>query len=378
MRIDGSGNVGIGTTAPSSLLHLAANAPYITFEDKDNNQDWQLQATAWFALRDQTNNAERLRIDSSGNLQVSTGQFTVGTTATTGLQFINDGTFGTIHSANLVFRTVSTERMRIDNSGRLLINNTTSNQDHPLQVTASANSAHAIAINARASDDIGELTFFSNNRITRQGEIQYRNDQVNIRHRSGSIRFATGGTTERMRIDSSGRVLIGTTTYNNTIQGVQFNESGQAFLVATNNPPLQVNRLGGDGTVISIRNDSSQVGTISVSGSTTAYNESSDYRLKENVVDIIDGITRVKQLQPRRFNFIVNPDTTVDGFLAHEAQTVVPEAVTGTHNEVDDDGDPVMQGIDKSKLVPLLTAALKEAIAKIETLEAKVAALEAG
>ena len=104
---------------------------------------------------------------------------------------------------------------------------------------------------------------------------------------------------------------------------------------------------------------------------------SSDYRLKENVVDIADGITRVKQLQPKRFNFIIDADTTVDGFLAHEAQTVVPEAVTGTHNEVDDDNNPVYQGIDQSKLVPLLTAALQEAIAKIETLETKVAALEA-
>ena len=65
-----------------------------------------------------------------------------------------------------------------------------------------------------------------------------------------------------------------------------------------------------------------------------------------------------------------------DGFLAHEAQTVVPEAVIGTHNEVDNEGNPVYQGIDQSKLVPLLTAALQEAITKIETLEARVAALE--
>jgi hypothetical protein len=81
------------------------------------------------------------------------------------------------------------------------------------------------------------------------------------------------------------------------------------------------------------------------------------------------AITRVKQLAPKRFNFIADANTTVDGFLAHEAQAVVPEAVTGTHNEVDDDGNAVMQGIDQSKLVPLLTGALREAITKIETLE---------
>ena len=115
-----------------------------------------------------------------------------------------------------------------------------------------------------------------------------------------------------------------------------------------------------------------QVGSITTSGSATAYNTSSDYRLKENVVDIADGITRVKQLLPKRFNFIADADTTVDGFIAHEAQTVVPEAVTGTHNEVDDEGNAVMQGIDQSKLVPLLTAALKEAIGEIETLKQRL------
>ena len=123
------------------------------------------------------------------------------------------------------------------------------------------------------------------------------------------------------------------------------------------------------------------------------------YKRQENVVDLNGAITRVKQLQPKRFNFIGDAETTVDGFLAHEAQTVVPEAVTGTHNQVqvwdesenlpdsvsagdnklDEDGNtiPQYQGIDQSKLVPLLTAALQEAIAKIETLETKVAALEA-
>ena len=90
------------------------------------------------------------------------------------------------------------------------------------------------------------------------------------------------------------------------------------------------------------------------------------------------AINRVKQLAPKRFNFIADADTTVDGFLAHEAQAVVPESVTGIKDEVDDDGNAVMQNIDQSKLVPLLVGALKESIAKIETLEAKVAALEAG
>jgi hypothetical protein len=91
---------------------------------------------------------------------------------------------------------------------------------------------------------------------------------------------------------------------------------------------------------------------------------------------LIGAVDRLNQLQVHRFNFIADPDKTVDGFIAHEAQAVVPECVTGTKDAVDADGNPVYQGIDQSKLVPLLTAALQEAIGRIETLEAKVAALE--
>ena len=133
-----------------------------------------------------------------------------------------------------------------------------------------------------------------------------------------------------------------------------------------NNPFITFLNSNGDiaGSII-------QNGVNSVS-----YATSSDYRLKDNVVELTAAIPRLKQLAPKRFNFIAAADITVDGFLAHEVQTVVPESVTGTHNEVDGDGNPVMQGIDQGKLVPLLTAALQEAIGRIETLEAKVATLE--
>jgi hypothetical protein len=118
------------------------------------------------------------------------------------------------------------------------------------------------------------------------------------------------------------------------------------------------------------------VGSISTNGSATSYNTSSDYRLKENVVPLDGAITRLNQLPVHRFNFIADPDTVVDGFIAHEAAAVVPECVTGEKDEVNEDGDPVYQGIDQSKVVPLLTAALQEAIAMINALEARIAALE--
>ena len=119
-----------------------------------------------------------------------------------------------------------------------------------------------------------------------------------------------------------------------------------------------------------------EVGSITISASSTAFNTSSDYRLKENLVGISDGITRVKQLSPKRFNFKVDSGTTVDGFIAHEVSGIVPEAINGVKDATDDNGNPSYQAIDQSKLIPLLTAALQEAISKIEALETRVAALE--
>jgi len=116
-------------------------------------------------------------------------------------------------------------------------------------------------------------------------------------------------------------------------------------------------------------NTNGTVGTITTTGSATAYNTTSDYRLKENAVDIIDGVGRLKELNPVRFNFRADTSIEYDGFLAHEVADVVPEAVTGSKDAVDDEGNPIYQGIDQSKLVPLLTAALLELIARVEALE---------
>jgi len=136
--------------------------------------------------------------------------------------------------------------------------------------------------------------------------------------------------------------------------------------------------IAGSGTrfFCDFRINNSVKGSITSTGSTTAFNETSDYRLKENVVTDWDATSRLKQLKPSRFNFIADADTTVDGFLAHEVSSVIPQAVTGEKDAVDADGNPEYQGIDQSKLVPLLTKALQEAVAKIETLEARITALE--
>jgi len=206
---------------------------------------------------------------------------------------------------------------------------------------------------------------------------------------SNTLAFATGAV-ERMRINSDGRVLIGCTELPSaTVPGIGFTGDQLFTAVAGTAANTQGRFYNGNGLV----------GSIVTSGTATAYNTSSDYRLKDNVLPMTGSIDRLKALKPSKFNFIADPTLTVDGFLAHEAQSVVPEAVHGTKDAMmdeeyevtpeveavlDAEGNvtteaveavmgtrnvPDYQAIDQSKLVPLLVAALQEAITRIETLE---------
>ena len=192
----------------------------------------------------------------------------------------------------------------------------------------------------------------------------------------GALVFSTtadgaASLTERMRIKADGHVNIGQSASgleNARSFSFQTTGAGQAVF---NHSTANGN---GDAWIVFGYNNNS-IGSITQNGTTaTSYNTSSDYRLKENVTPVPNGITRLLQLKPSRFNFIADPDRTVDGFIAHEVQATVPEAITGEKDAVDDDGNPIYQGIDQSKLVPLLTAALQEAIAKIEALETRLTA----
>ena len=116
-------------------------------------------------------------------------------------------------------------------------------------------------------------------------------------------------------------------------------------------------------------NANGNVGYIITDGSSTSYSTSSDYRLKENVNYTFDATTRLKQLKPARFNFKADTDTTVDGFLAHEVSSIVPEAVTGEKDAVNEDGTIKPQAIDQGKLVPLLVKTIQELEARITALE---------
>ena len=231
------GDVGIGTTSPDAKLTIQAESgvPTLHLSGSPNvgdTTDIALSANAVIrgesSIRSVINNngyfswsvggtdnlagtsgsTERLRIDSAGNLLIKTGEIDLqggNKTIKTSAGFLQVGTSGSHHTAFIIG---GTERMRIDSSGRLLINNDQNASTYPLQVTAQTD-ANAICIIGRASDDIGELKWFENDRTTSLGEIQYRQDHVNFRHRVGEIRFATGGTTNKMILDSDGRLLVG-------------------------------------------------------------------------------------------------------------------------------------------------------------------------
>ncbi len=192
---------------------------------------------------------------------------------------------------------------------------------------------------------------------------------------SGNFQFKPNGGTSVLDIDSSGHLSVGKTSFSfDNTSGFSVagsgGDEGQGHFIVSGTEALKINRKDSNGNGLAFfRGSTNNVGSINFGTSSVSYNTSSDHRLKENVTADWDATTRLKQLNPVRFNFIADADTTVDGFLAHEVQSVVPEAITGTHNEVDDDGNPVYQGIDQSKLVPLLVKTIQELEARITALE---------
>jgi hypothetical protein len=258
----------------------------------------------------------------------------------------------------------------IDSSERIMIGTTTEGEANADNFTVSGSGNVGMTIRSTSSNEAN--IYFSDGT---SGGDEYRGF-ISYNHSDNSLRLGSDAS-ERMRIDSSGSLLLSSTSQYGAKLNVVFNGSGaspEGDYRGITITPTATNST----TYLHFHNTGvSTIGSITGNGSNIAYNTSSDYRLKENVEDMTGAIDRVKQLSPKRFNFIADETNTLfDGFLAHEAQSVVAEAVTGTHNEVDDDGNAVMQGIDQAKIVPLLTGALKEAIAKIEALETRITALE--
>ena len=238
--------------------------------------------------------------------------------------------------------------------------------------------------------------------ITQSNGEHYITAVQNTANSNSHLTFGSrdgGSRAERMRIKSNGDVFFGVTNLPSSSTG------GSGFQVASSNRNVLylATTITGTSSVAVFVNGNGIVGTIKTSGSATQFNTSSDYRLKENVSYDWDATTRLKQLKPARFNFKADADTTVDGFLAHEVSSIVPEAISGEKDETQDVGtvkdkdgkviyenveeykadkdkeqtwtktgtEDVYQGIDQSKLVPLLVKTIQELEARVTALESK-------
>ena len=255
------------------------------------------------------------------------------------------------------------DNVTVDSDGKVGIGTTAPHDLFHIKGSSSASTD----VSLQGGDDTNDIRlFFGGSTNAFNGQIIYEPD-VN------AFAFSTSGS-ERMRITSGGTVLVGTTDtspFNNTSAAGLSLSTGDIQIASSSSESLYLNRIGSDGRAVSIRKGGSFIGGIDVSTSQVTYNQTSDHRLKENVSYSWDATARLKKLKPARFNYIVDADNTVDGFLAHEVSEACPQAITGEKDAVDSDGNIDPQCIDHSKLVPLLCKTILE-------LEARITALEAG
>jgi hypothetical protein len=393
VKIEGSnGNVGIGTSSPSSQLHISSTGATTATIEAGGGGDAVLDIKA---------------AEASGGESIIRFSDSV-----SGVGFItyaqNDG-----GSDYMRFGTASTERMRIDSSGNVLVGTTTADGGYDesdggastvfmgASIGGAANGsafvsrrAAPLQLNRQAND--GDIAVFRKNGTT-VGSIGTNVGRLSIGSGDTGVLFAgdidaiypANGIAAR---DSAIDLGVSGARFKNLYLsgGVisQLSVTSETEIASYNN-----NNATGAKYKISFKQNGTQVGVIEVGTSSTSYATSSDYRLKENVVGMSGATERLKQLKPSRFNFIADADTTVDGFLAHEVQDIVPEAISGTKDAMrdeeyevtpavlDDDGNvtteavmgtrsvPDYQGIDQSKLVPLLVATIQELEARITQLE---------
>jgi hypothetical protein len=416
MRIDSSGNVGINYTAMSSLGAKLYVYGYSGFGASANGSVSLGSRTNWtstfennaggYGLGVNVNsstgivNIQSQRFDGTataydialnplgGNVGIGTSTpaqklQVVGTVSSIGgsvtANMSSDGSNG-VYETNgacflrsttsnpVILGTNNTERMRIDSSGNLGIGSTSPTAK--LQVTGTI---HLTGAGSFPSTGVGLEIVPASAGGTNYIQAYNRTGASwqNLEISSAQTVFGTGGT-ERMRIDSSGALLV-----NRTANTATFSQAALSYNANAGNRGLGIQATVQDaGTAIQFLNASATVcGTISQSTSATAYNTSSDYRLKENIAPMTGALDVVSALKPVTYNWKVDGSTS-QGFIAHELQEVVSECVTGEKDAVDDEGKPVYQGVDTSFLVATLTAAIQELKATVDAQAARIAALE--
>ena len=258
-----------------------------------------------------------------------------------------------VYPSRLLFQTAKQDAlitaMRISSDQNVGIG-TPSNPGAKLEIANAAEGTYLIAGGDNASNSRA-LAFTSSTSGVTNGAVH----TINAQSGNGVIAFATA-TVERMRVDNAGNVLFGTTSETNS----------HAYFSAESNSRM-VLTLGAAttsaSTIASFKNSNGAVGSISVGGSATSFNTSSDYRLKKDLKDF-DGLDKVSKIPVYDFKWKID-DSSSYGVMAHELQEVLPDAVSG-----EKDGEE-MQGVDYSKIVPLLIKSIQELEAKVKILENK-------
>jgi len=263
-----------------------------------------------------TNGDITLDPNGTGDTIIASGNLGINTTSPAYSLQIGDGT--------------ASENMRINSSGTALVS-----------ITSGTSSQSRLEFGDSGDDDIGYIYYDNSN---------------------NSMQFAANAS-ERVRIDSSGRVLLGTTTSSYSSR-LEVSHSGLDGITTIFNGSTANN-------AVKFRNSNGQVGSIVTSGSGTTFNTSSDIRLKTDIQPIADATDKLMQMQPVTHKWIAEPDgDTVHGFIAQDMQQIVPEAVSG------EDGGEEMMSMDYGRITPVLVAALQEANHKIEQLEQRIAEME--
>jgi len=363
MLLDSSGNVGIGTASPLKTVDIAGSAPYIRITDT--------RQASW-SPSDKFGGIEWYMEDTSANAPL------VGASI-----YAENAQSSSIPDQNLIFATAPhndasgpTERMRITSTGSVGINETSpdfsgfGSNGGGLELDDVGSSFTAVRLSHGATGD-----FY----------MAANTGAAYLWGKANSPLIIGTNNAERIRIqDGTGRMGINTVgiAYSSSEKLSLYNDNfGFGIKAAYTGMGIWNTESSGGYIAFAYGSGGAAGGSISYSGGTTSYNTSSDYRLKENVNYTWDATTRLKQLKPARFNWISDDtDTLIDGFLAHEVSSIVPEAVTGEKDAVytaeeaenaagSEAGDIKVQVMDNSKLVPLLVKTIQELEERITTLE---------
>ena len=342
MRITSSGRVGVGTTTPSHELTVAGSSDTRVTVDGSNS--------AGFYLTDSGSNGITIRNTNNGDLEF----LTVGGKETVFNQLGVDTNFRVESDTN------SNAFFVEGSSGNVGIG--TNSPAQPLHISGSA------PVIQLTDTDTGADHLISG--ASGVGSLFIHAD-VNSEGSNSAMLFQIKGS-ERMRIDSSGNVLVGNSSYNSNNIGSGFSADGFGYHTRDGALALSLRRKTSDGGILDFRKDSAIVGSVSVTSSGTTYNTTSDARLKADIQPIADAKDRLMQMNPVSHKWKADPEAgAVVGFIAQEMQEIVPEAVSG-----DPDGDEMMS-MDYGRITPVLVAALQDAHKKIEELESRLAAVEA-